>query len=394
VAAWGTGAFPPAVQAFTGAEWSLALTAAARCSAIISAMPLCRGHLGPSSISINLISSLCQKLITISPFGVSSRPRPEQALRLSLGGGLAILRDIYYSIGEQTFREGKMRSVRALVLVGCVLLAITVEAGTVHEVPVTLRFRLADPHSPTFYVRWEDHQLRIARSEKELETATPLRLERMDFSYYLSKDISLRDNCYAEMKLAGRVGSFSEVCLQPMVSIYVSGVLSGEQPNPQELGEAFAPTFHFRYRDASGARWDYLVGSWWQLTPPDDGAGRAVTEVPVPDPRQLALSLSAAAGDPEEAEGQVYIKVIAQLGQERLDDLLRTEESVPVRLVARDSRRKVVRSAESALPRLKYEPRKGAYSMQLPEGHYVITATIGPTPFSKAVTASEQVIVE
>jgi hypothetical protein len=291
-------------------------------------------------------------------------------------------------------REGKMRSGRALVLVGCVLLAITVEAGTVHEVPVVVRFRLADPHSPTFYVRWEGHELRIARSAKELETVKPLRPTRTKVSYYAPDGVYLRDRYYAAMKLAGPVGSFTEVRLRPFVYAMLDDAPVQGRPDPTESDESFAPAFEFRHRDRSGAWWDYRTGTDWPLTRSSHGVEPGLEEVPVPDPRCLALTLSAVPGDRRGARGRVYVEVNAHLGQERLDDLRYNGESVPVRIVVKDARGKTVYSATSALPKLVDARGEEGYSVQVPKGHYTVAVTIGPTPFSKAVTARREVVVE
>jgi hypothetical protein len=291
-------------------------------------------------------------------------------------------------------REGKMRSVRALVLVGCVLLAITVEAGTVHEVPVVVRFRLADPHSPTFYVRWEGHELRIARSARELETVKPLRPTRTEVSYDVDQGAYFRDRDYAEVKLTGPVGSFTEVRLRPSVYAMLDDTPVQGRPDPAESNESLAPAFHFRYRDKSGAWWDYLTGTGWDLTRFSDEPEAGLQEVPVPDPRCLALTLDMGAVPRRDASGRVEVEVMAWLGQEHLKDLRRNGRPVPVRVVVRDAQGRTVCSAASTLPELIRLLGEKAYAVQAPKGRCAITATIGPTPFSKAVTAGREVVVE
>jgi hypothetical protein len=287
-----------------------------------------------------------------------------------------------------------MRSVRALVLVGCVLLGITVEAGTVHEVPVVVRFRLADPHSPTFYVRWKDHELRIARSAKELERVKPLRPTRTKVSYYAPDGVHLRDRYCAEMKLSGPVGNFTEVRLSPFVYAMLDDAPVRGRPEPGESGESFAPTFHFRYRGRSGAWWGCLISTDRPLTRSGYGVEPGLREVPAPDPRRLALALSAVPGGRGGARGRVYVEVGAHLGHERLSDLRRNGKSAPVRIIVKDARGKTVCSAASALPDLIDERGTEGYSVQAPKGRYTVAATIGPTPFGKAVATSRQVVME
>ncbi len=308
-----------------------------------------------------------------------------------------------------------MRSL-CLLLAACVPLAAAA-AGTAGErVPALARFRLDDPHSPTFYVRYQDHALQIARSFDGLGKAKPLRLLRTQTRHEAHNHLFYRDREYAPLEVAGPIGRFTSVRMHPIVTV-LQGEQRGKPVGPEDDFE-LAPALHFLCRDKSGAMWDYVSYGEAPLVRTNLLEKTKLAEMIVPDPTRLMLDLVTFGG-----EGglslELYVKIgreshppahgiappageatdtQANLQRDSLMDLRRNGKVFPVRLTITDARGKVVHSATGDVRKFAmqsgWETPAKIYDVRLPKGRYTLTATIDRTPLSKPLSTTQQVEVK
>ncbi len=284
------------------------------------------------------------------------------------------------------FQEVRMRS-RCLLLAGCALLALTAAGAAGERVPALARFRLDDPHSPTFYVRYQDHTLRIARSFEGLGKARPVRLLRTRTYHDTHDHLFYRDREYAPLEIAGPIGSFTSVRVDPVVTVLLDEKRG--KPAGPEGDFDFTPTLHFLYRDKSGVTWDYVCFDEASLVDTNLLEKTELVEAVVPDPRRLNLDLYAVAeGD------RIGVSLEAMSGQKLLLHVQRNGKAFPVRLAITDAAGKVVRSTAGDIWEFRHHGNTEAYYAAVPKGTYTVTATIGRTPFAGLLSTSQQVEVK
>ncbi len=280
-----------------------------------------------------------------------------------------------------------MRRTCLLVIAAGTVFGLTAAAAR-ERVPALGRLRFEGRASPTIHVRYQDHRLRVAPSFEKLRTARPLPLKWTKTWCYDDEQVYFRQRRYAEVRLTGRIGRFSEVRMRPVVSVgFVEAPKRGER-EPESWHERLEPEFHFLYRDGSGGLWDYVTWDECPLLRTVVPAKARLTEVPVPDPARLRLIL-----EPAPRKGSAGVLIRARAGRSEIDDVRRNGRSVPLRVGVKTTKGEVVHSAVGGLPRFASRPTD-CYCIEIPKGTYIVTATLDRTPFSESATVSRPVEVK
>jgi hypothetical protein len=227
----------------------------------------------------------------------------------------------------------------------CMVLGLTAGAAAREEVPALARLRFEGRTSPTIYVRYQDRQLWVAPSFDALRTVKPLRLMWTKTWSYQEEDVHWRERRYAEVRLAGRIGRFSEVRMRPIVSVgLVRAPKQGErEPEPQS-NETLVSEVHFLCRDGAGDLWDYVGERECWLTRTAEPAKARLAEIRVPDPARLGLVLR-----PRPGKGAVGIPIQAKAGPAEIYDARRNGKGLPVHVVVKRADGEAAHSAVGGL---------------------------------------------